>query len=291
MIRIAVSNLIAAVDAETPNWRTQATNYTNEMIRTNGPFSDKPLNNIRAPDWSDIKPAFLKLQNYKCAYCERALEEATIEWDVEHFRPKNRVTPWLGPPRPPGHGLSTGYYWLAYNIENYCVACKTCNSNLKADHFPISGRAGNIHDDISTLHVVEQPLLLFPFGNRDVDPETLIGWNGTTPIPLAQSGTPEHRRAQTTIAFFKLDQRPLIDRERAMLLGLLWRYLDIETDPQKPQAERDKAKKTANNFLKNPKIQMRACLRAFASMARKNRAGVLPLVAALELLYAPDITP
>lgn len=285
MIRVDDANLVALVDAESKTWRKRASDYTVE-VKALGSFSDKKLNGKAAPDWSDIKAAFMAIQHNKCAYCERALETAH-ELDVEHFRPKNQVTPWVGPPTPAANGRSDGYWWLAYALANYCVACKPCNSGLKADHFPIDGAAGAKDADVGVLDAAEVPLLLFPLGTRDVDPETVIGWMGVSPVPLGAPGTRARRRGETTIAFFDLAGRELLDRQRADQILVLWRWLDIETDPNRSVAEQAAARKKVDRHLSSPKKPMLACLRAFAKLARADRAVVVPLINAIELLVAP----
>src|SRR5690606_34469288 len=99
------------------------------------------------PSWSDVKHHYVRLQHHKCAYCERALEAedfGLIEHDVEHYRPKCAVTVWHGPGYgfALAHGNRRGYCMLAYELRNYCAACKTCNSARKRDHFPIAGKPG-----------------------------------------------------------------------------------------------------------------------------------------------------
>jgi hypothetical protein len=284
MIRIVATALQAEVDADSASWRQRAADYTAEL-KLHGSFTQNNLNGKSAPDWSDIKSAFLRLQQDKCAYCERALETGH-EFDIEHFRPKSRVTPWAGPPAPPNNGRAAGYYWLAFDLENYCVACKPCNSGLKADHFPVLSTPGQPHDTVATLNTAEQPLLLFPFGSADADPEAVIGWSGITPIPKDPPGTINYHRAETTIAFFELDSRELLERERASQLLGLWYFLKDELDMAKSVNEQDAARRKVDRMLNNRKLPMRACLRAFAVSARSQ--GVpQELIESLEQMIAP----
>jgi len=62
----------------------------------------------------------------KCAYCERICKA-----DIEHYRPKNKVT-----------GVThDGYYWLCYEWTNLIPSCITCNrEGAKHNHFPIIGK-------------------------------------------------------------------------------------------------------------------------------------------------------
>lgn len=284
MIRILADELDAHIDAAKPTWRARAAAFTAELLLHHR-FSDKALNGVSPPEWSDIKPALMELHGNKCAYCERSLETAH-ELDVEHFRPKNQVTPWNGPLAPPAQGRKDGYYWLAYELANYCVACKPCNSGLKADHFPILGVAGPEAATINDLDMIEQPLLIFPMGRRDADPESLIGWNGVTPRPLPAQGTTEYTRAETTIAFFELDQRPILERERATGILVLWMFLGDELDPSLSAAEQQQARERADRYLATLQTPMRACLKSFAALARADRGTAVQMIDALKLFLA-----
>lgn len=281
MIRVATPGLAAAIDAHKPKWRARAAAYTAELKRL-GAFSDTKLNGVTPPDWSDIKPVFMTVQGNKCAYCERALETAH-ELDVEHFRPKSQVTPWPGPPAPAANGRATGYWWLAFDTGNYCVACKPCNSWLKNDAFPIAGAPGAADVDVATLNATEKPLLIFPLGDGDTDPETLIDWNGTTPLPRAGLTASDRARAESTVAFFNLAGRELLHRQRATEILLLWLFLDPETNPLSTPADQAHNRAIVDRHLAFPKKPMRACLNAFARLARSDRPAALRLVEQLKL--------
>ena len=285
MIRIAIRGLTAALDAHKPKWRRRAAAYTAELVR-NGAYSDGNLAGVAPPNWSDVKPVFMAFQANKCAYCERQLETAH-ELDVEHFRPKSQVTAWPGPPAPLANGRPDGYWWLAYDITNYCVACKPCNSGLKSDYFPIARAPGAADADVQALNATEAPILIFPLGDQDADPESLIGWAGITPVPRAAAGTAEHLRAEATIAFFNLAGREMLDRQRANEVLVLWLFLEVETNPQRTTAERAHARVTVDRHLASPKKSMRACLNAFAEAARRDRVGVQALVDQLQALVSP----
>lgn len=82
---------------------------------------------------NQARAALEELFFFKCAYCERQLEE--VGWDVEHFRPKSAVTLADGSQR-------YGYYWLAYTWANLYASCKPCNE---------SRRDLPTYDDPSTL--------------------------------------------------------------------------------------------------------------------------------------------
>ncbi len=213
MIRypITITELRKRVKARSATWLTRAAQLTQKAIAAGKVSEGDAI-------WSDAKPVFLELQHNKCIYCERLLpgeEWGLVEHDVEHFRPKNRVTDWpakkdltsLGLPQypfPTGGAAPAGYVALAFDLSNYGAACKTCNSSLKADRFPIAGPRATAPYTAKKLKA-EEAFLLLPIGKGDSDPETLIGFNGILPFPHNQdAGTRAHRRARVTIDFFRL---------------------------------------------------------------------------------------
>lgn len=63
----------------------------------------------------------------KCAYCE----DIEASPDVEHYRPKKRVTE---------ESTHPGYYWLCYEWTNLLPSCRFCNTGSgKLNQFPILG--------------------------------------------------------------------------------------------------------------------------------------------------------
>lgn len=110
----------------------------------------------------------------KCCYCECKVYWKRIA-DVEHYRPKSQVS------EDDDH---KGYWWLAYDWENYFIACKICNSDYKSDHFPLLPggiRATQPGDSLQN----EKPVLVHP---TEGHPETLIRfeWEGLD-FPLVKA--------------------------------------------------------------------------------------------------------
>lgn len=105
------------------------------------------------------------LQEYaKCLWCERLLGWKG-EFVVDHFRPKAVVTTWAGAPpevadAPPPHvGERTGYWWLAFDWDNWLLACFACNSTWKLTRFPCAGALLHTWEGVER---VDAPLLLDP---------------------------------------------------------------------------------------------------------------------------------
>jgi len=100
----------------------------------------------------------------KCAWCE-----CQYEWnrqlDVEHYRPKSAVTRWEGSPPlvsnlPPKQvPVSDGYWWLAFDWNNYSLACGPCNQHWKRNLFPVREPRAPYREGMEAHEV---PLLLDP---------------------------------------------------------------------------------------------------------------------------------
>ena len=162
------------------------------------------------PDWGDIKDVFVRIQHFKCGYCERPMPRpqrrlgddngepwgGRREYDVEHFRPKGSVRRWpdagFGAQYDfdTGDAMAGGYSWLAHDCLNYLASCKTCNQDNKKDYFPISRNRGRACYDVSRLNDSERPFLVNPVGAGDVKPEDLIGFHGS-PRDTSRSTRPQ----------------------------------------------------------------------------------------------------
>lgn len=239
MIRYDISeaDLLARIDARKPGWRVRAAAAT-ALFRRAGVYGEpgdaswdlQTYGPPPRPFWGEIKAVYMRLQRNKCAFCERKLTTRTKDHDVEHFRPKRAVAAWpLLPTDPP---LSEGYFLLAYHPLNYATACEHCNRGLKRSFFPIAGARLPGRDDPAHL-APERPLLIYPIGRADPDPEDLLGFRGIIPVPKsADTDTHEHDRARVTIGFFELDGREELRRERAEVIQHLYLSLAHEDAPR-----------------------------------------------------------
>ena len=130
------------------DWRTRADRENSRAIaaRNNSPYEYKQAL------WSEIKQFLFFISHKKCGYCE-ANVWIVSSGHVEHYRPRRKVE------EDPSH---PGYYWLAYDVDNYIPCCENCNSARgKRNHFPlIAGSPRAI--DCSGISD-ERTLLLNPF--------------------------------------------------------------------------------------------------------------------------------
>lgn len=276
MIRIAITEieLHQRIEAEAKGWLKKAQTKA-KAANTSGHVGEGD------GIWSEIKGVYMQLQGFKCMYCEKPMPKpddardgasGKVEYDVEHFRPKNRVTAW-----PPAKvkdrrsidyddqleaGVPTGYVWLAFDHLNYGVSCKTCNSELKGDRFPILGKRGKKGQRNAELDPIEKPCLLLPVGAKGPDPESLLSWNGPLVFPKKGLSAEDTLRAKVLIDFFELDtRRDLLDL-RCQGILLLFPKLKLKT----AKARQFVQALTADDAT------FAGCFRAFVELARKNHA-------------------
>jgi uncharacterized protein (TIGR02646 family) len=162
--------------------------------------------------WRALKELLAALSFDKCWYCE-IRQDRSLK-DVDHFRPKGKVL-----------GLSShpGYWWLAFDVDNYRFSCNLCNRRTTDSHtglkggkheqFPIfdeSKRAKSKQED----YRLEEPMLLDPLVPSDPG---LLTWqvNGD-PAPrfTAAQNQRFHDRAAVSIRVYHLDHHKLRIRRR-----------------------------------------------------------------------------
>ena len=258
--------------------------------------------------WGDIKEVFIRLQQGKCCYCERLLESpefGRIEHDVEHYRPKSRLRNWFTPAVradfpdwPAALGQSgaqaKGYHRLAFDPRNYATSCKTCNSTLKSDYFPVAGTP-KLAAASPAGAKREKPYLIFPVGDGDEPAESLIQFEGVLaqPVHAADTDLFRHWRARVTIRFFRLNRaapdgaagtaegRENLYRGRAEALSALADCLDaIETSSNVAVLEARKKKVERLTAPASPHTNCcRSFLRLWAEPATRTQAIALWLAA------------
>lgn len=120
----------------------------------------------------------------KCAYCE-SLITASQPGDMEHFRPKEKVTDSFNKPiiveNINGDSIThPGYYWLAYDYTNLLPACADCNRPSKGNsegkligkwnQFPvIESYAVNPGEEVNELPYLINPVIEDPEEHLEID--------------------------------------------------------------------------------------------------------------------------
>jgi hypothetical protein len=283
MIRIAISDdaLLEAIRKKSPKWLARALEVS-KRARKAGKIGDQD------GIWSEIKEVYILLQEFKCVYCEFPLPKiesisargVAVDYDVEHYRPKNRVTPWPTPEvlsrRPSASeyaasvvpGAPAGYLRLAFDPFNYVVSCKVCNTYYKADRFPIAGKPDSRSIKRTSLDAREMPLLLFPFGENGDDPGLYLLFEGAMIRPRPAAGL-DGLRARAVVDFFELDTREDLLEGRCLLIQSLWAKLEERTsgdaEEKAEAAEFLEVLATGNRFMHS------ACGRAYVDLYERDR--------------------
>ncbi len=278
-IRVQETELRQEITDLVPDWlvRTEARTRT---LLAEGAYREEFEPDEDRISWSEIKPVYRRLQGDKCIYCEKPLEApehdydpiGAVEQDIEHYRPKAKTIRWRRRSKYPDQtvtfptttGRTEGYFWLAFEPMNYCASCKVCNSTLKGNRFPILGTPGDPLDDPAVLQAAERPLLFYPLSDIDEEPADHLTFTGYLVAP--RPGIADDRRAKANIAFFLLNQRPLLQKGRASEILLAWTLLEEEQDGDATATAR------LDRMIEDDQRPYAACSRAFVALARANPA-------------------
>ena len=118
--------------------------------------------------WHAVLGPFAQLthnteEDCKCWYCESD-GAAGFYFHIDHFRPKGRA-------KNKGYKrdeYERGYWWLAFNPDNYRIACQRCNTGSgKKDQFPLAD--GSPRAIFFEGEKFEKTLLLDPINPHDPD--------------------------------------------------------------------------------------------------------------------------
>ena len=190
-------------DPDWAAWRAKADAAT-KLLET-----EPPPDPIEIDDalYKGGRDAILKLFHGKCAYCESLITADQRHGDVDHFRPKKRVTDQNGTIVEIQGNPHPGYFWLAYQWTNLLPACASCNrpgtdpdgsKGGKWDKFPVDGaRAMKYCDPLTT----EDPWLIDPYHD---DPSEHLEFDPATGLLGGKT-----LKGQRTIEILKLNREGL----------------------------------------------------------------------------------
>jgi uncharacterized protein (TIGR02646 family) len=188
--------------------------------------------------WGELRPAFASIHGDKCWYCENGISGSVPE--IEHFRPKNKVTNCEHHP---------GYWWLAYECTNYRLSCSICNNQThKGNNFPLANEENRATNDTHNCDL-EDPLLLDPFDEDDCNS---LECNIIECTMSARQG-PQRERAEQTIQIFGLDKAPHI-RDCGKVIKTLQGFLIL------PEEFRNE---TIRNYIENSQPGFSSFIHAF----------------------------
>jgi hypothetical protein len=114
----------------------------------------------------------------------------------------------------------------------------------------------------------ELPLLLYPLGDLDDDPEDLLTFLGVTCVAQATAGFPLHR-AQVTIDFFALNDREELWRGRAETLRNVYLALAVLNDPGSGHRAKQVADQRLREML-SPQSEHTNCARSFRRLYQQD---------------------
>ncbi|WP_421248108.1 hypothetical protein [Aeromonas jandaei] len=183
--------------------------------------------------WREFYKLLPDSLKHKCWYCEA--EEIRSDMPVDHFRPKSKVE---------DDKQHDGYWWLAFDWENYRCACTFCNSRRvfdetdggKACRFPLENpeeRAFAPADHIKLDN--ERPYFLDPF---NLDDEKLL-WFDSDGMPIAKpSATAEQKKKVTnSIEIFHLHESRITRARNKIRLEVEQNIRKIKNNDNVPAAK------------------------------------------------------
>lgn len=148
-------------------WAQDATNALTELTTTAAEARSELINK-NYQIWSSLKAAMAALSHQKCWYSEKRI--AVSELEVDHFRPKSRVSGVTLPHR--------GYWWLAYDWKNFRLAYSLINKRRtdsregtvqgKGCYFPLVDETARVPDNPPASTAAERPKLVDPCVASDV---------------------------------------------------------------------------------------------------------------------------
>jgi hypothetical protein len=196
-----------------------------------------PSAELKFPDhWNepDVRGALYAMHGWVCAYCQCALPR-NDRGDVEHFRPKDGGD----------EAQPLVYWWLAYDLENYLLACSVCNSGRKGGRFPLEPGASPV-PYATREELAEEARLLVDPAEDPVEAWMRVDWMDPEERclmkerPSLDATGVAYRRVRETIRFFRLNEDPGLYHERRLALGKVTRA--------HKRRDRDKASRLASRY-------------------------------------------
>jgi len=180
----------------------------NETLFLNHPTASF-LEKRKFPDhWNnrDVRGALYAMHGRCCAFCQCKLPR-NDRGDVEHFRPKKEVT------EAPGH---LGYWWLAYDFNNYLLSCRTCNQTCKRNHFKVEPGASHFNFPDKNQMDQEKRMLLNPAEDEVESMMKLDFSDSHLPIKPSANISQRHKsKVKETVDLFHMNMDPnLVENRR-----------------------------------------------------------------------------
>lgn len=207
------------------DWIDDAQTVTNQLRAAVSKTEREEIINKKQSLWRDnrLRDWLLKQFNNKCWYTEAY--EAVSSIHVDHYRPKGRVRDLDG-------NEKDGYWWLAFNWENYRICGQLINVK-KSDAFPLTE---GTQATCERLLCLEAPLIIDP----RKDEARLISYekdeDACIAVSSADISNAEKFRAKKTIELLGLNRLTRLNQKRAKFwddcLMAIAEYEGCSDDPQ-----------------------------------------------------------
>jgi 5-methylcytosine-specific restriction endonuclease McrA len=195
-------------------WLQKSNEILDEMKKEPDAQKRKAIIHKNKTHWRDagLLEFLKKLSDGKCWYTEAKF---TAEYPhLEHFRPKSYARD------EDGAKFHAGYWWLAFDIENYRLS-KPVPNIRKGTYFPLRKPKRAVCEPDEAVSC-ESPLFLDPVNEDDA---ALIGFNSLgQPEPCKEPTFDldewDKRRIEFSIKRYGLDDQDLCDQRKALWVSI-----------------------------------------------------------------------
>lgn len=218
-------------------WQAKADGL-NTRLRSAATDAERTVIMDKSPIWQELFIPLSQLSNGKCWYSEAC--EVMSDRDIDHFRPKNEAKNIDNVPR----ATEAGYWWLAYDYENYRFSSQYSNQFRKDKFDKKKDKHGkNVYFPLFQNSQVatnkrscddEQIMLLDPCRRDDPGLLTFNDKGIAIPDAAAILDPDDKVRVEVSIRVYHLDHTPL-EELRERVWGVCQRKIDeirkITNDP------------------------------------------------------------
>ncbi len=189
-----------------PEWLAKAAEAL-AKVRATPPAQRLKAINRQDQVWKDLKELLSSASAGKCWYCES--RETRSDTAVDHFRPKGKVA----------ESKHKGYWWLAFDPNNYRYSCTFCNSR-RVDR--VRGRSGGKQSEFPLLNSekrafdegqcgAERPVLLDPVRAADTQLLYFREDGEVEPRYTTKQAPEKENRAARSIDIYHLRHTDLVE--------------------------------------------------------------------------------
>jgi hypothetical protein len=236
------------IKCKTNTWDIKSKEWSSKIKKSANPTLE--IDNI-GNQWTSLKRSFVAEFGAKCWYTETP--QSGADNDVDHFWPKGRVKLEDGVILKGPNGQHPGYWWKAFDIDNYRIACTYANRSRegggKVDYFPLADethRAWGDHAPCDYNHRI----ILDPCSLEDVQLISFEIESGKVVSIYLEHQNPEaYKRVKLSRTILNLDEKSIAPlRLKAMrnmrkALTCLRLFYGMENNEQEDLDEIEDAKK------------------------------------------------